>query len=186
MWKAVKRMSVLLKSLSLLMLLIALLMVASGSAFANTPARSVTVAAGPYIVDINFMQNPPYVDQPLALTVVPHEHGLRLQGRIIAQPGLGTDAVPLHANLSATGDQSGTLTGSIRMPVKGAWQIVIELHGSKGAGSASVNVTVGAPGAMPAWLAWLIGCTPLLGVAGWLWLQHRYRNRLVVKHMVSS
>lgn len=186
MWKAVKRMSVLLKSLSGIVFLTALLVVTSGSAFANTPARSVTAAAGPYIVDINFMQNPPYVDQPLVLTVVPHEHGLMLQGRIVAQPGLGTDAVPLHANLSATGDQTGMLTGSIRMPVKGAWQIVIELQGPKGVGSASVNVTVGAPGAMPAWLAWLIGSTPLLGVAGWIWLQHRYRNRLAVKHVISS
>jgi hypothetical protein len=184
MLKAGKDMRILLKYLSLPMFLAALLLATSGNAFANAPARSVTAAAGPYIVDINFMQNQPYVDQPLALTVVPHDHSLKLQGRIVAQPGPGTDAVPLHFNLSATGDQVGTLAGSIRMPVKGAWQIVIELHGPKGPGSASVNVTVGAPGAMPFWLAWLIGCTPLLGIACWLWLQHRYRNKLVVKHMV--
>jgi hypothetical protein len=186
MLKAEKTMSILLKSLSLIVLLTALLIATSGNALAGTPARSVTVAAGPYIVDINFMQNPPYVDQPLALTVVPHDHNLKLQGRIVAQPGLGTDAVPLQSNLSATGDQSDMLMGSIRMPVKGAWQIVIELNGSKGPGSGSVNVTVGAPGAMPAWLAWLIGCTPLLGIAWWLWLQHRYRNKLAAKHVISS
>jgi hypothetical protein len=179
-------MSIMLKSLSQLALLIAMFVAASGSALASTPAHSVTVAAGPYIVDVNFMQYPPYVDQPLALTVVPHDHNLKLQGRIVAQPGLGTDAVPLHFNLSATGDQSGTLAGSIHMPVKGAWQIIIELNGPKGSGSGSVNVTVGAPGAMPFWLAWLIGSTPLLGVACWIWLQHRYRNKLAVKHVVSS
>jgi hypothetical protein len=182
--KQAKTMRSLLKSLGLLLLLMAQLIITSGKASANAPARSITAAAGPYIIDINLMQSQPYVDQPLALTVVPHNHSLQLQGRIVAQPGPGTDAVPLHSNLSATGDPSDTLTGSIRMPVKGAWQLIIELRGPQGPGSASISVTVGAPGAMPFWLAWLIGSTPLLGIACWLWLQHRYRNKLVAKHMV--
>ena len=45
-------------------------------------------------------------------------------------PGLGTDAVELHSNLVSL-DQTNTLVGTIRMPVRGAWQIVIQLNGPR-------------------------------------------------------
>jgi len=169
-----------LSAIYLLIALLTLFALTSGHAQASGgPARTVTMAAGPYIVDINLYQDPPYTDQPLQLTVVPHDSSLQLSGQIIAQPGLGTDAVPLHAKLTAIGDKTGTLRGSVSMPVHGAWQIVIQLDGPRGAGSATVPVVVGAPGAMPEWLAWLIGSSPLLFIAVWIWQQHRYRRALL-------
>jgi hypothetical protein len=92
------------------------------------PARTVTLAAGPYIVDVNLYEDPPVTDQSVEVTVIPHESGLRLSGRILMAPGLGTDAVELHTQLSPMG-RSNTLLGAVRMPVRGAWQIMIQLDG---------------------------------------------------------
>jgi hypothetical protein len=147
-------------------------------AWASGPARTVTLAAGPYIVNVNLYQDPPVTDQSVEVTVVPQESGLQLSGRIVMMPGLGTDAVELHSQLSPVG-QSSTLVGSVRMPVRGAWQIVVQLAGPRGAGEASFPVTVAGPGAIPVWLGWLIALTPMLGIGWLLWHQFRYRRKLV-------
>lgn len=163
-----------------LTLCLMLLMFFSGVARAQGgPAQTQTLAAGPYVVDVNLYQSQPFTDTPLEMTVVPHDSTLHLQGRIIADPGLGTDAVELHSPLSPIAANSTTLRGAISMPVQGAWQIGIALDGPRGSGTAHFPVTVAAPGAIPVWLGWLIAVTPLLGVAWWLWRQHRYRRTLV-------
>src|SRR2546421_9452001 len=82
------------------------------------PAHIETLMAGPYVIDVNLYQDPPMTDQAVQVTVVPHDSGLHLSGRILEVPGLGTDAVELHAQLSPAG-QTGTLSGTIRMPVRG-------------------------------------------------------------------
>ena len=95
-------------------------------------------------------------------------------------PGLGTDAVELHSQLSPMG-RSNTLVGAVRMPVRGAWQIMIQLDGPRGKGEASFAVTVAGPGAMPVWLAWLIALTPMVGIGWMLWHQRRYRQKLLAQ-----
>ena len=96
----------------------------------DKPASTQTLLAGPYIIDVNLYQDPPVADQSSEITVVPLEASLRLSGRVIMMPGLGTDAVELHSNLVPL-DQTNTLVGTIRMPVRGAWQIVIQLNGPR-------------------------------------------------------
>jgi hypothetical protein len=147
---------------------------------AETPALTKTVAAGSYIVDVQFSQDPPFVDQPLTVTVVPHNHGLKLSGTVTTSPGLGTDATDLHYPLSPLGDASGSLQGSIHMPVRGAWNINLHLVGPNGPGDATIPTTVGAPGAMPFWLAWLIGSIPLAFIVFWVLHQHFYRRNVLV------
>lgn len=170
----------LIKGMCSAILLMTLLMLMPGLALAEgKPASTRTMAAGPYIVDINFYQDPPYVDHPLEVSVVPHNSALRLSGQIIAQPGLGTDATNLYAKLAPETGQPAILEGAISMPVRGAWQIVISLNGPQGHGTASIPVTVAAPGAIPTWLGWLIALTPMLGIAWWIWRQHRYRRSLL-------
>jgi hypothetical protein len=146
----------------------------------GNPASTETLIAGPYIIDVNLYQDPPVTDQSSEITVVPHEENLRLTGRILMVPGLGTDAVELHSNLVPQ-NQASTLVGTLRMPVRGAWQIVIQLNGPRGAGEASFPVRVAGPGAMPYWLAWLIALTPLVGIAWMIWHQRRYRKRLLLQ-----
>lgn len=144
------------------------------------PAHTETLMAGPYTIDVNLYQDPPMTDQSVEVTVVPYKSGLQLSGRIVMEPGLGTDAVELHSQLSPLG-QTSTLTGTIRMPVRGAWNILIQLDGSQGKGQASFPITVAAPGAIPIWLGWLIALTPLLGIAWLIWHQLRYRQKLLLQ-----
>lgn len=152
-----------------------------GAARANNgPALTETLTAGPYTVDVNLYQNPPVTDQSVEVTVVPRAKIVPLSGSIVVQPGLGTDAVPLHSQLSPP-DQSGTLVASIRMPVRGSWQVVVQLNGPAGTGSASFLITVAAPGAIPVWLAWLIALVPTPAIAWLIWHQFRYRRRLLIQ-----
>lgn len=146
----------------------------------SVAASTQTLAAGPYIIDFSLSQNPPPVDTPLEATVVPHDGSLSLQGYITVEPGLGTDATPLRFNLTAPDGARGTLHTTIRMPVRGAWNIVITLTGPHGQGSSQVAVTAAAPGAIPVWLGWLIGASPLVLVAFWIWRQHIYKRSLQV------
>jgi len=153
----------------------------AGIAFASDkPASTETLLAGPYIIDVNLYQDPPVADQSSEITVVPHDANLRFSGSIVVMPGLGTDAVPLHTNLELL-NQTNTLVGTIRMPVRGAWQIVIQLNGLRGAGEASFPVTVAGPGAMPFWMAWLIALTPFVGITWWIFHQRRYRKKLMIQ-----
>ncbi len=147
----------------------------------NGAAFTRTLAVGSYIVQVNLYQYPPITDQAVNVTVVPQESTLRLSGHLDMLPGLGTDAVPLHSQLSAL-NATSTLTGSIRMPVRGAWQIDVQLNGPQGAGEASFPIVVSAPGAMPIWLGWLIGSLPLLCLVWIIWRQQRYRQKLLALH----
>ncbi len=175
---------VILVLIGLLLAIIALFLVFTDDANASAPARSVTIAAGSYIIDVQFSQDPPYVDQALTVTVVPHNHNLKLSGTVITSPGLGTDATALHYALAPTGDASGSLQGSIHMPVRGAWNIEVHLQGPDGAGVAIIPTTVGSPGAMPFWLAWLIGSLPLVFIIYWILHQHFYRRNTLVQENV--
>lgn len=156
------------------------LIVTTGIANADSkPALSQTVSAGSYIVTINISKNPPFSSQPFDVSIVPHNTAQKLSGKIIMEPGSGTDGVDIPTVLKATGDNTGTLQATVQIPVRGAWNIVAELNGPQGAGKASVPVTVGAPGAMPPWIAWSIGASPLLFIAFWIANQHRYRRKLI-------
>ncbi len=173
--------------LGFVLALVILLMLVPASVWASAngkPARSTTVAAGPYIVDVQLSQDPPYVAQPLTVTIVPQNRALQLSGKVIVEPGLGTDATNIPFKLSVSG--AGTLQTSVQFPVKGAWQITVQLSGAQGTGTATVPVTVGAPGAMPAWLAWVIGSSPLWGIALWIFLQHNYRKKLLAKQSLAK
>jgi hypothetical protein len=159
---------------------IALSLLPSMARASGKPASTETLIAGSYIIDVNLYQDPPVADQASEITVVPHETNVRLSGRVIMMPGLGTDAVELHSNLVSL-NQTNTLVGTIRMPVRGAWQIIIQLNGPQGAGEASFPVRVAGPGAMPFWMAWLIALTPLIGITWWIWHQRRYRKKLLLQ-----
>ena len=61
---------------------IALLVINPAVALAGGgPAHTETLAAGPYVVDVNLYQDPPFTDQSVEVTVVPHDSRLRLTGR---------------------------------------------------------------------------------------------------------
>ncbi len=163
-----------------LLLAFLLLPLAAVNAYAAGPAHTETLVIGPYIVQVTLAQYPPETDQADAVTVTPEDGQLRLAGSLALLPGLGTDAEPLRAALVPAG-QSSALVGSVRLPVRGAWQIEVQLTGPEGPGRASFPIVVAAPGAIPLWLGWLIGATPLLGIVWLIWHQCRYRRTLLVQ-----
>ena len=166
---------------------LALLLIAPipASAHGGGPAFTQTVAAGPYILDVSLSSYPPFTEQNVTLTVTPHTRGLRLSGSAVVTPGLGTDAVPLSATFSAP-DANGALNAQIHMPVKGAWNIVVNLNGPRGAGTATIGIVVGAPGAIPIWMGWLIGLTPIYALIVLIWSQTRYRRALAAQLAASA
>lgn len=144
----------------------------------GTPERRETLRVGSYSIQVILSPDPPEVEMPLTVTVSA-QGTARLTGRVIALPGPGTDATPSKATLTPVGHASDTLACAVHLPVRGAWQIIIDLDGPRGPGSVSLDVTVTAPNAIPSWLGWLIGLSPLLG-CGWLvWRQWKYRRRLL-------
>jgi hypothetical protein len=149
------------------------------------PARSETLMVGPYTTVVNLFENPPQVGQPLKISIVPRDP-MHLSGQIKALPRAGTDSTPTHASLVADANQPDTLVGSIQLPVRGGWQVVIELDGPKGHGTASFDVDAIVPNALPPWLGWLIGLSPLVGFAWFIWHQWRYRRRLLTAAESSS
>jgi hypothetical protein len=153
---------------------------------ASTPAYTTTLIAGPYIIDVSLSQNPPFTDQPFEVTVSAHGSNQALSGLLIAEPGLGTDAVRLQTPLSPLAGVTGKSGGWLHLPVRGAWQLVINVNGPQGQGSASMDTTVGAPGAIPPWLAWAIAATPLILIVWWVHRQRRYRRTLLAEKEVEG
>ncbi len=138
-----------------------------------------TLQAGSYTVNMGFTPDPPQVSNTLTVTLTPH-NGQQLSGRVKAVPGLGTDASTITAPLVSEKGSSGVLTGTLTLPVRGAWQIVAELNGPQGQGSAQINLIVAAPHAIPLWFGWLLGLSPLVGVIWFFWQQGRYRRLLLL------
>ena len=148
---------------------------------ASKPAYTATLIAGPYTIDMSLSQNPPFTDQPFEVTVGSHSQNQQFSGELVAEPGLGTDAVRIQTPLRPQSGSSGKISGWLHIPVRGAWQLVITLQGQQGQGSTSMDITVGAPGAIPPWLAWLIALTPLILISWWVHRQRGYRQRLLTE-----
>lgn len=111
-------------------------------AFAHgAPAIQTEGDVGGYHLVISQYADPAHVDQGLPITVWACDGSAPLDDAAlvaIRQPGLGTD---------------------------GAWDLEIDLDGPAGSGSVRVPVKVAAPAAIPVWLGWAIGLSPLLGIA---------------------
>ncbi len=153
---------------------------------ASTPAYTTTLIAGPYTIDVGLSQNPPFTDQPFEVTVNQHGSNQPLSGLLVAEPGLGTDAVRLQTPFSPLAGSTGKISGWLHLPVRGSWQLVIAVNGLQGQGSASMGITVGAPGAIPPWLAWVIAAIPLTLIVWWVHQQRRYRRQLLAEKKVEA
>jgi hypothetical protein len=168
-----------------LALAIALGLVFGGSTWALANEKSIpieTVKIGPYTAMLQLSDVSPHVERPLQVMLLLSEKG-RFSGRLVAYPGLGINAVPVHANLLPDQRVSNALRGAIHLPVRGQWHLLIGLDGPRGRGATSMDLTVSAPDALPIWLGWLIGLSPLVGCAWLACHQWRYRRKLLLEKL---
>ncbi|HEX9038579.1 MAG TPA: hypothetical protein VF808_16475 [Ktedonobacterales bacterium] len=173
-WRWLRPLAAALPPLALLLLL------TPAPALAHGPGYTKTLAVGPYVLDVSLSDYPPITDQTIEVIVTPRAGTPFLTGRLDILPGLGTDAVPLRATLAPVRGSSALVT-NIHIPVRGAWIIAVSLNGARGAGTASFDIVVGAPGAIPIWMGWAIGLTPLYAFTWLVWRQSRYRRQLVAQ-----
>jgi hypothetical protein len=149
------------------------LAVPSGAAADGT--RTDPYPAGPYTVTVT-RQDPVEVSTSIVYTVVVSPgDGARLSAQ--ALPGAGTSAHPGRAT-TAAGNGPDTYTVTTSYPTRGTWALSLDVTGPRGHGQAEVPVAVSAPGAIPTWLGWAIGLSPLLGLAVFLGFQVRTARRL--------
>lgn len=138
-----------------------LLNIASVSAHTDEPLRTVESRIGPYPMVIAYYSEP-RGGQALVFSVEPTTNvPSDLRYTVTAIPGTTVDAVPVRARLLTTPDHPGGVEGSVHLPVSGQWLLQIEIAGPYGLSSEDVPVLAGAPPAIPQWLGWLIGLTPV-------------------------
>jgi hypothetical protein len=137
--------------------------------------RTDAYPAGPYTVTVT-REDPVEVDRTarFALVVAPTD-GADVVA--ITLPGPGTAGRPGRAT-TAAGYRPGTYEVMASFPVRGAWVLAIDVSGAAGHGRAVVPLTAAAPGAIPQWLGWTIGLSPLAGLALFLAAQVRTARRL--------
>jgi hypothetical protein len=144
----------------------------------DQPAQSQTLVAGPYTIVMGLSTSQPIVDQDFTVTIVPRTAGT-LSGTLQAQPGPGTDGIIVRRTLLADAASPQSLNSAIRVPVRGAWTLVVNLNGPQGTGSASMDIIVAVPNAIPPWQGWTIGLLPLVGFVWLIWRQWVYRRKLL-------
>ena len=138
-------------------------------------ARTDPFAAGPYSVAVT-RADPVEVDHTTAFTLaLTPPDGATVVA--VTLPGPGTPGRPGRAT-AVPGDRPGAYVVTASFPVRGAWVLVLDVAGPRGRGRAAVPLTVAAPGAIPQWLGWTIGLSPLLGLAVFLVAQVRTARRL--------
>ena len=127
-------------------------------------ARTEQLQAGPYLLSVQLYDDPAHVEQPLLLTVRSSPANDSLNDATVTVsgvPGPGTDATQTPATtMQPDPAEPGLYTGEVSLPVRGAWDLQLEVSGPEGEGTANVPITVAAPSAIPVWLGWLIGLSP--------------------------
>jgi hypothetical protein len=155
------------------------LLLAAAPAEAHTGAalRTVETRIGPYPMRIAYY-NEPRGGQALAFSIEPlTDAPSNLRYTVTAIPGTTVDAVPVKARLASAADHRNGVEGSVNLPVSGQWLLTIEVVGPQGLSSEDVPVLAGAPPAIPQWLGWLIGLTPVWAMLVFVIVQARRATR---------
>ena len=88
------------------------------------------------------------------------------QLQVESLPAPRTSATPVKFKGDFENGTTTTRAAKIDFPISGAWFVHLTLKGSAGTGEFRLPVQVAAPPKLDDWLAWVIGLSPLLGIAG--------------------
>jgi hypothetical protein len=146
------------------------------------PLRLEIRRAGPYVLEIGIYDARPTVVRQVRFVVRPLPGGAGLEGATITArgiPGSETLAVPTRpAVLRPATGAPGRFEGALLLSVQGGWDLELGVSGPAGHGAARVAVSVAAPWAVPEWIGWIVGLSPLVGLAWFAWWQRGYMRRL--------
>ena len=133
---------------------------------ASTPAKVVSVAAGPYALTVSLSRYPANAGYALPFAIAPAHsiHGM-LTYTVSAIPDYSVDATPVNAGLTRDPKVANGVTGTVEITVRGQWYLHVIVDGPAGQGAADVPVAAQAAGVIPSWLAWAIGFVPVIGIA---------------------
>ncbi len=138
--------------------------------------------AGPYQLTIALSDHLLHVGRALQLVVWVAPSGTSLRGAVITAvgvPAFGTHSIPTQAiTMQHHPRELDTYVGEISFPVRGAWDLEIRVVGVASDAKTRIPITVTAPVDIPIWLGWLIGLSPLVGVAWFARWQFGYLRRL--------
>lgn len=153
-------------AVALLVLLVAIGMQVAATQPPSTPARTVSVAAGPYPLTVGLAKDPADAGYALPFTIAPAQpvNG-RLTYTVSSIPAKGVDATPVNGSVTPDPKAPNRVTGTVEITVQGAWDLRIVVDGPSGTGVANVPMLAKAPPPLPAWVAWLIGLVPVIGLA---------------------
>lgn len=148
------------------------------SAGGASPLATQEAMIGPYRVLLSFYSLP-HAGQALNMTIeseMREMHVLFSHAKFV--PGAGTDANILDVQLVVDRESASVYDVDVTPPIRGKWLFELQIEGSAGTATGSIPIQVDGPPAIPTWLGWLLGLSPLPFIVVFLWLQVRWRKRL--------
>lgn len=160
--------------IALLALLVEIGLSVAATTHGSTPARVVHVKAGPYPLTVNLYQYPANAGFALPFAIAPQQAiPGTLSYTVSSLPGKGVSATPVRSSISTDSNVQNGIQGSAEVTVQGSWQLIITVSGPAGQGTANVPFIATAPPALPAWIGWVIGSMPLVGLLIFALMQQR-------------
>lgn len=138
----------------------------------STVARVVSVKAGPYPLTVSLYKDKADAGYAFPFAIAPQKPTQgALTYDVTSIPGTGVDATPVRAAITPDAQVSNGVQATAEITVQGTWTMHLVVMGPEGRGEADVPITVVAPPAVPEWLGWLVGASPLYGLLIFLLMQ---------------
>ncbi len=154
------------------LLLVALLVPTVALAHTALPAKIVDAKAGPYDLEVDLIADIARAGQSYELMVIPRTAGLRLSAQLLPAPGLS--ATPLRAQVAPDPEVRGAFdVRFVDVTTHGDWTLLLSVDGPSGSGEVRLPLKAVLPPAIPLWLGWLVGLTPLYGLLWFALLESR-------------
>lgn len=141
-----------------------------------SPLATQEAVIGPYRVLLSYYSLP-HAGQALNMTIESEMRGMKLQfARAKLIPAPETDAKVLDVHLVRDSESTAVYDVNATPPIRGKWLLELQIVGDSGSVTGSIPIQVDGPPAIPTWLGWLVGLSPLPFIVLFIWLQMRWRK----------